>query len=414
MDGGVPPLPSTGRDELTTNPQTDSAHRHHIILDLIFETFFKRHDELPRSTTCDVLPLPDNLSDSAESSKPTPHSTQQHPPPTSQFLEVPVSTFQPLQNISNQQHVHAQLYQPKPTPLQSPTPPNKRQKISTKRCGCKVNKCQKRYCGCYVAGELCGENCSCQGCFNQSEYEATEKRNNNMGHNTQAMYGAPTLNPFAPSSAVNIASMARRQANSFTTSSNISPPQAVQMAMMAQQQENSSTTSRNISPPQTIQTAMMAQQQASSFTTSSNIAPPQVVQMATIAQANPFVPSNNISPPQAVQMVVMAQPQANSFTTSSNISPPQAVQMGTIAQANPFVPSSNISSLQAVQMATIAQANPFVPSSNISSPQAVQMAVMAQPQANLFVSSNNISPPVLLADMARSQANPDTTYQPQQ
>ncbi|KAI9108544.1 hypothetical protein K1719_020428 [Acacia pycnantha] len=23
MDGGVPPLPSTGRDELTTNPQTD-------------------------------------------------------------------------------------------------------------------------------------------------------------------------------------------------------------------------------------------------------------------------------------------------------------------------------------------------------------------------------------------------------
>ncbi|KAI9126164.1 hypothetical protein K1719_002585 [Acacia pycnantha] len=367
MDGGVPPLPSTGRDELTTNPQTDSAHRHHIIPDPIFETFFKRHDESPRSPTCDVLPLPNNLSDSVESSKPTPHPTQQHPPPTSQSLEVPVSTFQPLQNISNKQFVHTQLYQPKPTPLQSPTPPNKRQKISSKRCGCKVNKCQKRHCGCYAAGELCGENCSCQGCCNKSEYEATEKRNNNMGHNPQAMYGAPTLNPFAPSSAVNIASMARRQANSFTTSSNISPPQAVQMTMMAQQEANSSTTSSNISLPQTVQTAMMAQQQANSFTTSSNISPPQTVQMATISQANPFVPSRNIFPPQAVQM------------------------------------------------ATIAQANPFVPSSNISPPQAFQMAFMAQPQASPFATSSNISPlpAVSMAAMASSRANPSTTYQPQ-
>ncbi|KAI9126359.1 hypothetical protein K1719_002780 [Acacia pycnantha] len=98
-------------------------------------TISYRHDESPRSPTCDVLPLPNNLSDSVESSKPTPHPTQQHPPPTSQSLEVPVSTFQPLQNISNQQFVHTQLYQPKPTPPQSPTPPNKRQKISSKRCG---------------------------------------------------------------------------------------------------------------------------------------------------------------------------------------------------------------------------------------------------------------------------------------
>ncbi|KAK4264000.1 hypothetical protein QN277_029343 [Acacia crassicarpa] len=83
---------------------------------------------------------------------------------TSQSLEVPVSTSQSLRNVSNLQHVHAQQYQNKPTPLQSfghnhqiiqlSTPPKKRQKLPSKRCRCKANKCQKGYCECYAAGEL--------------------------------------------------------------------------------------------------------------------------------------------------------------------------------------------------------------------------------------------------------------------
>ncbi|KAK1386101.1 CRC domain-containing protein [Heracleum sosnowskyi] len=42
-----------------------------------------------------------------------------------------------------------------------------------KRCNCKETKCLKLNCDCFAAGYYCGQNCSCQGCFNTREYQDT-------------------------------------------------------------------------------------------------------------------------------------------------------------------------------------------------------------------------------------------------
>ncbi|KAK1382827.1 CRC domain-containing protein [Heracleum sosnowskyi] len=42
-----------------------------------------------------------------------------------------------------------------------------------KRCNCKKTKCLKLNCDCFAAGYYCGQNCSCQGCFNRPEYQDT-------------------------------------------------------------------------------------------------------------------------------------------------------------------------------------------------------------------------------------------------
>ncbi|KAK1382828.1 hypothetical protein POM88_020563 [Heracleum sosnowskyi] len=42
-----------------------------------------------------------------------------------------------------------------------------------KRCNCKKTKCLKLRCDCFAAGYYCGQNCSCQGCFNRPEYQDT-------------------------------------------------------------------------------------------------------------------------------------------------------------------------------------------------------------------------------------------------
>lgn len=46
---------------------------------------------------------------------------------------------------------------------------NKKQK----NCNCKKTKCLKLYCDCFAAGELCGAECNCFGCHNNS---VSEKR----------------------------------------------------------------------------------------------------------------------------------------------------------------------------------------------------------------------------------------------
>ncbi|KAL4499728.1 hypothetical protein ABPG72_017268 [Tetrahymena utriculariae] len=40
-----------------------------------------------------------------------------------------------------------------------------------KTCNCKKTKCLKLYCDCFAAGELCGGECNCFGCFNTSNSE---------------------------------------------------------------------------------------------------------------------------------------------------------------------------------------------------------------------------------------------------
>ncbi|KAI3849148.1 hypothetical protein MKW92_012102 [Papaver armeniacum] len=40
-------------------------------------------------------------------------------------------------------------------------------------CNCKKSKCLKLYCECFAAGMYCSDFCSCVGCFNKPEYEAT-------------------------------------------------------------------------------------------------------------------------------------------------------------------------------------------------------------------------------------------------
>ncbi|XP_058112776.1 uncharacterized protein LOC131255878 isoform X1 [Magnolia sinica] len=42
-----------------------------------------------------------------------------------------------------------------------------------KRCSCKKSKCLKLYCDCFAAGVYCAESCSCQECFNKTEYDDT-------------------------------------------------------------------------------------------------------------------------------------------------------------------------------------------------------------------------------------------------
>ncbi|GKD80990.1 CRC domain-containing protein, partial [Tanacetum coccineum] len=42
-----------------------------------------------------------------------------------------------------------------------------------KRCTCRKTECLKLYCDCFKAGLYCGESCSCQGCFNRTDYEDT-------------------------------------------------------------------------------------------------------------------------------------------------------------------------------------------------------------------------------------------------
>lgn len=38
----------------------------------------------------------------------------------------------------------------------------------TKVCNCKRTKCLKLYCDCFASGELCGPDCNCFGCHNNS------------------------------------------------------------------------------------------------------------------------------------------------------------------------------------------------------------------------------------------------------
>ncbi|GJZ29330.1 CRC domain-containing protein [Tanacetum coccineum] len=42
-----------------------------------------------------------------------------------------------------------------------------------KHCTCKKSKCLKLYCECFSAGLYCDESCTCQECFNRTDYEDT-------------------------------------------------------------------------------------------------------------------------------------------------------------------------------------------------------------------------------------------------
>ncbi|EQC39009.1 hypothetical protein, variant [Saprolegnia diclina VS20] len=54
------------------------------------------------------------------------------------------------------------------------TPPSTT--LPKKSCNCKKSNCLKLYCECFQQGSLCGDDCNCQGCHNNINFESQRQR----------------------------------------------------------------------------------------------------------------------------------------------------------------------------------------------------------------------------------------------
>ena len=61
----------------------------------------------------------------------------------------------------------------------------KRQKGSDEGCGCKKNRCLKKYCVCFNAGVLCDESCRCQNCGNREVKEEVVVGNDEVAEDAE-------------------------------------------------------------------------------------------------------------------------------------------------------------------------------------------------------------------------------------
>ncbi|OQS03027.1 hypothetical protein THRCLA_04654 [Thraustotheca clavata] len=62
------------------------------------------------------------------------------------------------------------------TCCEPPTEAVEKPVLPKKTCNCKKSNCLKLYCECFQQGSLCGDDCNCQGCHNNINFESQRQR----------------------------------------------------------------------------------------------------------------------------------------------------------------------------------------------------------------------------------------------